>query len=75
MTKITSLHNNTSTCPEVFCKKSILRNFAKLTGKHMYEKHKLQALGTVVFFVHSAKVLRIPIRTPPMATSLTICLL
>ena len=25
--------------PEVFCKKSILRNLAKLTGKHLYQSH------------------------------------
>ena len=24
-----------SSCPEVFCKKSVLRNFAKFTGKHL----------------------------------------
>ena len=23
--------------PEVFCKKGVLRNFAKLTGKHLYQ--------------------------------------
>ena len=26
-----------SSCPEVFCKKDVLRNFAKLTGKHLRE--------------------------------------
>ena len=26
---------NRSCCPEVFCKKGILRNFAKFTGKHL----------------------------------------
>ena len=25
--------------PEVFCKKGILRNLAKLTGKHLYQSH------------------------------------
>ena len=24
-----------SSCPEVFCKKGVLRNFAKFTGKHL----------------------------------------
>ena len=24
-----------SSCPEVFCKKDVLRNFAKFTGKHL----------------------------------------
>ena len=27
--------NNSSTRPEVLCKKGVLRNFAKLTGKHL----------------------------------------
>ena len=26
-----------SSRPEVFCKKGVLRNFAKLTGKHLYQ--------------------------------------
>ena len=26
---------NRSSCPEVFCKKGVLRNFAKLTRKHL----------------------------------------
>ena len=26
-----------SSRPEVFCKKSVLRNFAKFTGKHLYQ--------------------------------------
>ena len=25
-----------SSCPEVFCKNGVLRNFGKLTGKHLY---------------------------------------
>ena len=27
--------NDGSTCPEVFCKKDVLRNFAKFTGKQL----------------------------------------
>ena len=26
-----------SSCPEVFCKKGVLENFAKFTGKHLYQ--------------------------------------
>ena len=26
-----------NSCPEVFCKKGVLRNIAKLTGKHLYQ--------------------------------------
>ena len=29
-------HHYRSSCPEVFCKKGVLRNLAKLTGKHLY---------------------------------------
>ena len=28
---------NRSSCPEVFCKKGVLRNFAKFTGEHLCE--------------------------------------
>ena len=38
--------------PEVFCKKGVLRNFAKFTGKHLCQSLfliKLQAGGTGVF--------------------------
>ena len=27
--------NNRSSCPEVFCEKGVLTNFAKFTGKHL----------------------------------------
>ena len=30
-----SVNNRSSSRPEVFCKKGILRNFAKFTGKHL----------------------------------------
>ena len=29
------LHNFRSSRPEVFCKKDVLKNFAKFTGKHL----------------------------------------
>ena len=37
-----------SSCPEVFCKKSIFRNFAKFTGKHPF-LIKLQASGLQLY--------------------------
>ena len=30
-----SFTNDRSSCPEVLCKKGVVRNFAKLTGKHL----------------------------------------
>ena len=27
-----------SSCPEVFCKKEVLKNFSKFTGKHLYRR-------------------------------------
>ena len=30
---------NRSSCPDVFCKKGVLKNFAKFTGKHVSEPH------------------------------------
>ena len=32
--KLTITHNRSS-CPEVFCKKGVLTNFTKFTGKHL----------------------------------------
>ena len=36
-TSDTKLLNFKSSRPEVFCKKGVLRNFAKFTGKHLFE--------------------------------------
>ena len=45
-----------SSRPEVFCKKGVLRNFAKFTGKHLCQ---------ILFFNKVAG----PCRTPPVAAS------
>ena len=34
-TPVTSPSRYRSSCPEVFCEKGVLRNFAKFTGKHL----------------------------------------
>ena len=59
---------NRSSHPEVFCKKGVLKNFAKFTGKQQCQSHfliKLQALGPDIkrpwhrcFPVNVAKFLR-----------------
>ena len=36
MEKLSALSGSRS--PEVFCKKGVLRNFAKLTGKHLCQR-------------------------------------
>ena len=56
---------NRSNRPEVFCKKSVLRNFAKFTGKHLCQNLfliKLQASGLFLqsnfdgwFFAHGGE--------------------
>ena len=49
--------------PEVFCKKSVLRNFEKFTGKHLYQRlffNKVAGLGHMCFPVNFAKFLRTP---------------
>ena len=52
-----------SSCPEVFCKKGVFKNFVKLTEKHLCQnfvkltkKHLCQSL----FFDKNAKFLRTP---------------
>ena len=50
-----SHHHYPSSCPEVFCKTNVLRNFAKFTGKHL-----CQSLWHKCFPVNFAKFLRTP---------------
>ena len=54
-------------CPEVFCKKGILRNFLKFTGKDLYKGlffNKVAGLKLAqVFPVNFAKFLRAPFYT------------
>ena len=40
---------NRSSCPKVFCKNGVLRNFAKFTGKHLYQLSYKRDCGTGVF--------------------------
>ena len=52
-----------SSRPEVFCKKGVLRNFAKFTGKHLCQSlffNKVTGLGHRCFSVNFAKFLRTP---------------
>ena len=37
MKKFESFLHQRGSRPEVFCKKGVLTNFAKLTGKHLYQ--------------------------------------
>ena len=67
-----SMITNRSSCPEVFCEKGVLSNFAKLTGKHLRQSPfliKMQAppatllkkrLWHKCFPVSFAKSLRTP---------------
>ena len=67
------IYSNRSSCPGVFCKKGILKNFTKFTGKHLCQSLfliKLQALGPDIrrpwqrcFPVNFAKFLRTPFLT------------
>ena len=65
-----------SSCPEVFCKKGVLRNFAKFTGKHLCQSlffNKFAGLRSTTllkkrlshrcFPVNFAKFLRTPFLT------------
>ena len=59
------LHNRTiylprSSRPSVFCKKCVLKNFAKFTGKHLYQSHHFNKL---CFPANFAKFLRTPFLT------------
>ena len=69
-------YKNRSSCPEVFCKKGVLRNFEKFTGKHLHQSlifNKIAGLRSATllkkrlwhrrFPVSFAKFLRIPFLT------------
>ena len=47
-----------SSCPEVFCKKGVLRNFAKFTGKHLCQENTCEISKNTYFN-----------RTSPLAAS------
>ena len=50
-----------SSCSEVFCKKGVLRNFAKFTGKHPYQSLFFNKVaGLRRFPVNFVKFLRAP---------------
>ena len=42
-----SFKRDRSSRPEVFCEKGVLRNFAKLTGKHLCQSLHLAASGEI----------------------------
>ena len=57
-----------SSCPEVFCKKGALRDFAKFTGKHLcqslfFNKFLKKRLWHMFFHVNFVKFLRTPFLT------------
>ena len=55
------LIGNDRRSPEVFCKKGLLKNFAKFIGKpSACDFIKKDTLAEVVFFVNFAKFLRTP---------------
>ena len=59
-----------SSCPEVFCKKGVLKNFAKFTGKHLCQSLFFnKKLWHRCLPVNFAKFLRTRFfyRTPPVA--------
>ena len=53
--------------PEVFCKKSVLRNFAKYTGKHLRQSLRFTLLKRRLWYrrfpVNFSKFLRKPLLT------------
>ena len=52
-----------SSCSEVFYKKSILRNFAKFTGKHLCLSLFFNKVADIMLSNHFAKFLRTPFFT------------
>ena len=68
-----------SSRPRVFCKKSILENFAKFRSKHTYHSHvfiKKETLAEVFFceFCEISEIFKSNLfyRTPPLASSVII---
>ena len=59
---------NSSSRPEVFCKKSVLKNFAKFTGKHLYQSLFLIKLQASAFSANFAKFLRTAFLTEQLRT-------
>ena len=43
-------------CPEVFCKKGVLRNFTKVTGKHLYQSPFFNKVAVISFFYRTPLV-------------------
>ena len=63
----------TSSRPEAFCKKSVLRNFAKFSGKHLCQSlFLIKRLWCRCFPVNFAKFLRTPILAEHLRWLLTI---
>ena len=71
-----------SSCPGVFCKKGVVRNFAKFTGKHPYQRFFFNKVADLYNFIRketqaqvfSCKFCEISkstffYRTPPAAAS------
>ena len=61
-----------SSLPELFCRYGVLKNFAKFTGKHLYQSHffnKVAGLRPQVFSCEFSKILKNTLfyRTPPAA--------
>ena len=59
---------NSSSRPEVFSKKSVLKNFAKFTGKHLYQSLFLIKLQASAFSANFAKFLRTAFLTEQLRT-------
>ena len=48
-----SLLKSRSSCPEVFCKKGVLRNFAKFTGKQLCQSLFFNKVAGLSFFLQN----------------------
>ena len=79
--KVTSALGNTRrTCQEVFCRKGVLRNFAKSTGEHLYQSlffNKVAGLRPKTLLKKRLWHRCFPVKniffcgTPPVAASVT----